>query len=601
MKKRTVSYAIICAMLLTCFVPTQLAFAAISSVGTASYVNEQKQNNDALQDEQLIVRTSGSTLTIEGRTQLPPLTPNSEISTGMYVANFMDLDELVAGAPYIGADYYTETGTNGKTVYVFSGSCDFSGVADGNYLMYLWRAGKGYDNKYKLGSKYGKGILSYDVAVHVKGGQVSIIQYNNILNENIAVKAEMDAKGTDDFLDASLKDVFFLNRDPRVSGDKGSALTTSQMSYIKTQAGSITAGCGSDYEKVKKIYEFAAKKLYYDTNRDSGSKAFTNPYWNLYNINNKVNNNYNSYNGKAATECTGYSAMVMSMTRALGIPTRLVNGRHPAIEKVQWPNVTGLNVENHYWVECYVDGRWIVVDATMGTQNKYNSTTKAWTTTGISNYTYFDPTDQQMAVHYLVHGIYEVPTSVLTKVPSLKTSARSSSAIAVSWSGMQGSQNATGYYVQCFSSSGKKLGGMHVNASTRKYTFKKLGSSNTYKISVCGYGFANGEKIYGPQREITTCTVPGKVSIKTPTTGKTHYVNVRWTKRNCSGYQVMLATNSKFTLGKKTAYVSSKLSSKSITKLKKGKTYYVKVRAYKTINGKKYAGSWSSYKKIKCK
>ena len=42
-------------------------------------------------------------------------------------------------------------------------------------------------------------------------------------------------------------------------------------------------------------------------------------------------------------------------------------------------------------------------------------------------------------------------------------------------------------------------------------------------------------------------------------------------------------------------------SSKTITGLKKNTTYYVKVRAYKKINGKKVYGSYSGVKTIKTK
>lgn len=33
----------------------------------------------------------------------------------------------------------------------------------------------------------------------------------------------------------------------------------------------------------------------------------------------------------------------------------------------------------------------------------------------------------------------------------------------------------------------------------------------------------------------------------------------------------------------------------------KGKKYYVKVRAYKNVNGKKVYGKWSNVKSVKCK
>ena len=37
-----------------------------------------------------------------------------------------------------------------------------------------------------------------------------------------------------------------------------------------------------------------------------------------------------------------------------------------------------------------------------------------------------------------------------------------------------------------------------------------------------------------------------------------------------------------------------------VTNLKKGKTYYVKVRAYKTVNGKKLYGAYSAVKRVQC-
>ena len=50
----------------------------------------------------------------------------------------------------------------------------------------------------------------------------------------------------------------------------------------------------------------------------------------------------------------------------------------------------------------------------------------------------------------------------------------------------------------------------------------------------------------------------------------------------------------------KTVTLTSKsATSKVLTKLKAGKTYYVKVRAYKTVDGKKIYSSWSKVKSAK--
>lgn len=66
-----------------------------------------------------------------------------------------------------------------------------------------------------------------------------------------------------------------------------------------------------------------------------------------------------------------------------------------------------------------------------------------------------------------------------------------------------------------------------------------------------------------------------------------------------SGYQVQISTSKSFKSGNSSYTVKS--TSKSIPKLKSNKKYYVRVRAYKTVNGKKQYGKWSTVKNVKCK
>ena len=599
MKKRWIVCIMAIAMLMSCLVPCD-AQAAISSVGEGSLVTKKVQNNSDVGSEQLVVETNGSVLSISGKTQLAPL----ECSSGeqpIYVTSFKNLETKAFGSPYIAMKPVETKDSDGKIVYHFSGSSSFVNVPDGTYVMYLWRGKIGTDKKYDFGSSWGKGILSYDTVIRVTSGNVKIVHYGEIMAENQRVIEMMNANGTERFKDKTLKDIFFVNRDPRKSGDRGNALTAKQVEYITKRAEEITKDCNTEYEKIKAIYEFTAEQLYYDVDRAGKGKTFANPYVNLYNMDEKVNNGYNSSNGKASAECTGYAAMVIALSRSLGIPARLVVGVHPAIENIQWTQVKDLKNENHYWAECYVNGRWVMADATMGTQNKYDHSEEKWTTTGVSNYTYFDPASEQIAVHYLILGIYQVDTPVITTVKGLKTVSRGNTSIKVSWNKMTGAKGLTGYHVRCLSSSGKVLGGMHVTNGT-SYTFKKLGAGKTYTIQVRGYGVANGEKTYGKYTSIKTCTKPSKVIIKTPSTDTKHSITVKWGKRTCTGYQVAIATNSKFTKKLKTSIISkSGTTSKKFTSMKKGTTYYVKVRAYQSVNGKKYYGSWSNYKKIKCK
>ncbi|MCI6820753.1 MAG: fibronectin type III domain-containing protein, partial [Clostridiales bacterium] len=96
---------------------------------------------------------------------------------------------------------------------------------------------------------------------------------------------------------------------------------------------------------------------------------------------------------------------------------------------------------------------------------------------------------------------------------------------------------------------------------------------------------------------------PKSTSLSTLTATKKGFT-AKWKKQSTqtSGYQIMYATNSKFTSGKKTVTVSSnKTTSKKITKLKAKKKYYVKVRTYKKVGSTKYYSSWSKVKTVKTK
>lgn len=71
-------------------------------------------------------------------------------------------------------------------------------------------------------------------------------------------------------------------------------------------------------------------------------------------------------------------------------------------------------------------------------------------------------------------------------------------------------------------------------------------------------------------------------------------------KMYITGYQVRYSLKSDMA-GAKTKTISKKYSkvSKKISKLKAKKTYYVQVRTYKSISGKKYYSDWSAKKSIK--
>lgn len=100
----------------------------------------------------------------------------------------------------------------------------------------------------------------------------------------------------------------------------------------------------------------------------------------------------------------------------------------------------------------------------------------------------------------------------------------------------------------------------------------------------------------------STAKKPKSTSISKLTNGKKQF-KVTWKKKSgVTGYQIQYATDSKFKKNKTTVTVKgAKSTSKTIKKLKSKKKYYVRVRTYKTVNGKKVYSSWSKVKSVKTK
>jgi subtilisin family serine protease len=72
-------------------------------------------------------------------------------------------------------------------------------------------------------------------------------------------------------------------------------------------------------------------------------------------------------------------------------------------------------------------------------------------------------------------------------------------------------------------------------------------------------------------------------------------VKVKWNKvSKVSGYQIQYATSSSFKNAEKVTVKGASTRSYRLEGLSRSKKYYVRVRAYKTVNGKKYYSAWSS-------
>lgn len=167
--------------------------------------------------------------------------------------------------------------------------------------------------------------------------------------------------------------------------------------------------------------------------------------------------------------------------------------------------------------------------------------------------------------------------------------------VKFSWSKSAG---ATGYYVYYKKSTSSKYTYL---GSTKNLSAYKANLTDGAKYFFRAYPYVEvGGKKY---RSSSYKVSPGIYTLKKTYISKVskasrNYVKVQW--KNIygeSGYQI---ARSKYS-SKKYSVVKTLSRKYSYSKIKttRGRTYYYKVRAYKTVNGKRIYGPWSSAKKYK--
>ena len=142
---------------------------------------------------------------------------------------------------------------------------------------------------------------------------------------------------------------------------------------------------------------------------------------------------------------------------------------------------------------------------------------------------------------------------------------------------------------------------------TYKTGNKKVATVNSKgKVTVKGTGkatitvTAKATSTYSKSvKKITVYGVPKKPEMKKLTAGKKKFT-VQWKKdKKADGYQVQYSTDKKFKKNVKSVNVSKTSTKATVKKLKKGKTYWVRMHSYKKINGKKYYSGWGKVKSVK--
>ena len=165
----------------------------------------------------------------------------------------------------------------------------------------------------------------------------------------------------------------------------------------------------------------------------------------------------------------------------------------------------------------------------------------------------------------------------------------------------------------------------------KQRTCKLDGYLETVVISALGHNFSNNAQFclngcgtvnpnYVAPSQPTQSPAPTQPTTTTPTTSAKAVakpksakfkkvksakkaISVEWKKViGVKCYQIQVATDKKFKKNKKTVTVKKQKTTKTtVKKLKAKKKYYVRIRTYIIVNGKKVYSSWSKVKSVKTK
>lgn len=184
--------------------------------------------------------------------------------------------------------------------------------------------------------------------------------------------------------------------------------------------------------------------------------------------------------------------------------------------------------------------------------------------------------------------------------PTIKTSSNSYNSNKITWSKLS---NADGYEIyRATSKTGTYKSVKSItNGSTVSYTDKSLTTGSTYYYKVRAYRTVDKKKVYSSYSSIASA----KPVLKTPSvklTSGSKKATIKWGKiSGASGYEVYRATSKSGKYSKIKTITKNSTVSYVNSSLTKNKTYYYKVRAYRTVNGKKIYSSYSVAKSVKVK
>lgn len=152
---------------------------------------------------------------------------------------------------------------------------------------------------------------------------------------------------------------------------------------LKTLAEQITAGCDTDYEKIKAVHDWITAHICYDyDHKDS-----------------EIKTNAVSVSTLHYTNAQGYANLTAELLRQSGIAAKVVSGY---AQTTNAPLTTDhKNAEAHHWNEAYdaQNKRWIILDTCWDSTNVYENGKLSFAN---GYHRYFDPTLEAFSVDHLL-------------------------------------------------------------------------------------------------------------------------------------------------------------------------------------------------------
>lgn len=159
--------------------------------------------------------------------------------------------------------------------------------------------------------------------------------------------------------------------------------------YVKTDVNNeiinlsneICKNALNDYDKILKIHDWVAENIYYNFD---------------YYYDKSADISYDAlgvYQSKRSV-CEGYANLTQALIHAQNIPCRKISGYSLGLGSANkyWTNETAaIDNSNHAWIQAYVNNRWVNVDTTWNSGNKYQNGQFLYE--GIENHFYFDISD----------------------------------------------------------------------------------------------------------------------------------------------------------------------------------------------------------------